>query len=101
MIHRFILIQLLATLLLGYTPVYCDSCGELTPPDAMTQCDTCGSHVCRICADSYAYTVGGSQCFACDDDAPCGRLPESYDYDASGCVDVYQEMQDAFDALFN
>lgn len=98
---HLIIIQLLATLLLGYTPVTCDACGELTPPDAMAQCETCGAHVCRICADSYAYTVGGSKCFACDDDAPCGQLPEGYDMEASGCADIAQELTDALAELLN
>lgn len=97
---RYLLIQLIATLLLGYTPLYCDSCGMLTPPDAMTTCDACGAQVCRICADSYAYTVPGSGlCFYCDDSAPCGQLPDDYDYDASGCVDVGADMDYAYDVL--
>lgn len=97
---RFIIIQLIATLLLGYTPVYCESCGMLTPLDAMITCDACGAHVCRICADSYDYTVPGSElCFVCDDDAPCGQLPPDYDFDASGCVDVVSDMDYAYDAL--
>lgn len=67
---HLIIIRLLCALLLGYSPVWCESCGEPTAPADVVTCETCGAHVCRVCADSYAYTVGDTgQCFACDDDA--------------------------------
>lgn len=98
---HIVIIQLLATLLLGYTPAPCDSCGELTPPAALETCTACGAHVCRICADSYRYTVGVGACFACDHGAPCGRLPEGYDISATGCVDIAQDLEDALDSLLS
>lgn len=57
----------------------CESCGESYPVTEMVVCDNCGAHICKVCNDSYIYTVGNADyCFYCDYEAPAGQLPEDY-----------------------
>ena len=52
-------IAVVCTIFLGFTPVWCDACGEMW--DELTICDVCGSGVCGPCAVWY----DGDGCYVC------------------------------------
>lgn len=58
-----LLLSVAVAAMLGYIPVWCDSCGEMRRPDEMTACAECGAEICEPCATSHE----GAGCWCCDD----------------------------------
>lgn len=61
MCFRLMIISAVVSAVLGFSPVWCESCGEMYAPWEMTTCAECGAEVCPICAGLY----GGAGCFVC------------------------------------
>lgn len=54
---RTLIISILSTVLMGFSPVWCDSCGEMYHPSEITWCDTDGDGThegyCEWCAEHH------------------------------------------------
>lgn len=55
--HKLAIIAALVSYLFGFTPVWCDWCGEMYHPAEVTTCAACGAELCPYCATVHVCEV--------------------------------------------